>query len=151
MSRARFDEQVVLVTGGSSGIGLAAARLFVAEGAWVVLVGRDADALEAARVELGPQVVTVSADVGRVADVERVVAEVSRKHGHLDVLFANAGMSECPPLRETDDAFFDRLMGVNVKGVFFTFVRALPLFRPGGSAIFTATATHARGKPGDPL
>jgi NAD(P)-dependent dehydrogenase (short-subunit alcohol dehydrogenase family) len=151
MSGARFDKQVVLITGGSSGIGLAAARLFVGEGGQVVLVGRDPAPLEAARGELGPAVLTVSADVGRVDDVERVMAEVKRRHGHLDVLFANAGMSECPPIRETDGAFFDRLMGVNVKGVFFAFVRALPLFHPGGSAIFTATATHARGKPGDPL
>jgi NAD(P)-dependent dehydrogenase (short-subunit alcohol dehydrogenase family) len=71
--------------------------------------------------------------------------------GGIDVLFANAGISECPPIAETDPAFFDRLMGVNVKGVFFSFVRALPLMKPGAAAVFTATATHARGKPGDPL
>ena len=151
MSARRFEDQVVLITGGSSGIGLAAAQLFAAEGARLVLVGRDADPLSSARAQVGGDILTVAADVAQVADVERVVDEVERRHGHLDVLFANAGMSECPPIAETDDAFFERLMGVNVKGVFFTFVRALPLFRPGGSAIFTATATHARGKPGDPL
>jgi NAD(P)-dependent dehydrogenase (short-subunit alcohol dehydrogenase family) len=151
MSEGRFSDQVVLITGGSSGIGLAAAQAFVAEGAQVVLVGRDAGALAAARAQIGSEVSTVVADVGRVDDVERVVAEVKQRHGRLDVLFANAGMSECPPVQETDDAFFERIMGVNVKGVFFMFVRALPLFRPGGSAVFTATATHARGKPGDPL
>ena len=146
----RFTDKVVLITGGSSGIGLAAARAFAAEGAALVLVGRGAEALAAARAELG-DVLTITADVGRVADVERVVAEVERRHGGLDVLFANAGLSECPPLTETDDAFFDRLMATNVKGVFFAFTRALRLFRPGGAAVFTATATHARGKPGDPL
>jgi NAD(P)-dependent dehydrogenase (short-subunit alcohol dehydrogenase family) len=151
MGEARFTDQVVLITGGSSGIGWAAARLFAAEGARLVLVGRDAGALRAAAAQLGGEVLTVAADVGQVADVERVVAEVKQRHGHLDVLFANAGLSECPPIQETDDAFFERIMDVNVKGVFFMFVRALPLFRPGGSAIFTATATHARGKPGDPL
>jgi NAD(P)-dependent dehydrogenase (short-subunit alcohol dehydrogenase family) len=150
VSDLRFSGQVVLITGGSSGIGLAAAQLFVAEGAQVVLVGRDPGALQAAAAKLGGEVLTVAADVGQVADVERVVADVKQRHGHLDVLFANAGMSECPPIQGTDDAFFERIMGVNVKGVFFMFVRALPLFRPGGSAIFTATATHARGKPGDP-
>lgn len=151
MKDGRFVGRVVLVTGGSSGIGLATARLFAAEGAHLVLMGRDAGALQAAAAEIGGDVLTVAADVARVDDVERVVGAVEQRHGHLDVLFANAGMSECPPIQETDDAFFERLMGVNVKGVFFTFVRALPLFRTGGSAIFTATATHARGKPGDPL
>jgi NAD(P)-dependent dehydrogenase (short-subunit alcohol dehydrogenase family) len=151
VSDARFSGQIVLITGGSSGIGLAAAQLFAAEGARVVLVGRDPGALQAAATKLGGEVLTVAADVGQVADVERVVAEVKQRHGHLDVLFANAGMSECPPIQDTDDVFFERIMGVNVKGVFFMFVRALPLFRPGGAAIFTATATHARGKPGDPL
>jgi NAD(P)-dependent dehydrogenase (short-subunit alcohol dehydrogenase family) len=151
MSTARFTGKVVLITGGSSGIGLAAAQLFAAEGAQLVLVGRGPGALAAARAQVGGDVRTVAADVARVDDIERVIAEVKKRHGHLDVLFANAGMSDCPPIVETDDAFFERLMGVNVKGVFFMFVRALPLFRPGGSAIFTATATHARGKPGDPL
>jgi NAD(P)-dependent dehydrogenase (short-subunit alcohol dehydrogenase family) len=151
MSDGRFAGQVVLITGGSSGIGLAAARLFAAEGAQLVLVGRDEGALKVAAAEVGGDVLTVAADVARVDEVERVVESVKQRHGLLDVLFANAGMSECPPIQETDDAFFDRLMGVNVKGVFFTFVRALPLFRPSGAAIFTATATHARGKPGDPL
>jgi len=69
----------------------------------------------------------------------------------IDVLFANAGASECPSLGETDSAFFDRLMSVNVKGVFFAFVKALPLFRAGASAVFTATSTHDRGRPGDAL
>ncbi len=147
----RFEEKVVVITGGSSGIGLAAARLFVAEGARVVLVARDARRLEAARAELGPGATTIAANVAEVADVERAMQNVHRAHGRIDVLFANAGMSECPPLPETDSAFFDQLMGLNVKGVFFSFVKALPLFRAGASAIFTATATHARGKPGDPL
>ena len=146
----RFTAKVVLITGGGSGIGLAAARAFAAEGASLVLAGRGAEALAATRAELG-DVLTVTADVGRVADIERVLAEVERRHGALDVLFANAGMSECPPLAETDDAFFERIMATNVKSVFFTFARALPLFRTGAAAVFTATATHARGRPGDPL
>jgi NAD(P)-dependent dehydrogenase (short-subunit alcohol dehydrogenase family) len=147
----RFEGRVVVITGGSSGIGLAAARLFVAEGAEVVLVARDAGKLADARRELGAQATTVAADVSSVADVARVMAQVAETHGGIDVLFANAGMSECPPIEETDAAFFDRIMGTNVKSVFFGFTGALPLFRPNGSAIFTATATHARGQPGDAL
>ena len=146
----RFEDKVVVITGGSSGIGAAAARAFAREGARLVLVGRGSDALAAIGAEL-PGATTLAADVGEVADVERVMGEVARRHGAVDVLFANAGTSECPPLTETDGAFFDRLMATNVKGVFFAFARALPLFRPGGAAVFTATASHARGRPGDPL
>src|SRR4051794_7539588 len=116
MNSRRFENKVALVTGGSSGIGLEAARLLVGEGAQVVLVGRDQTALERARAEFGGAAFTVSADVALVADIERVMAEVKRVHGGIDVLFANAGMSECPPLAETDSAFFDKLMGINLKG-----------------------------------
>ncbi len=151
MPNSRFAHQVVVITGGSSGIGLSSARLFVREGANVVLVARDAEKLASAARELGSAVSTVAADVSVIADVERVMAHVAREHGGIDVLFANAGMSECPAIADTDSAFFDQIMGLNVKGVFFSFVRALPLFRDHGCAIFTATATHARGKPGDAL
>jgi NAD(P)-dependent dehydrogenase (short-subunit alcohol dehydrogenase family) len=143
-------DKVVVITGGSSGIGLAAAREFAREGARLAIVGRGAEALAAVRAEL-PTALTVAADVAEVSEIERVMSEVERRYGAIDVLFANAGMSECPPISETDSAFFDRIVAVNFKGVFFTFARALPLLRPGGSVVFTATATHARGRPGDPL
>jgi NAD(P)-dependent dehydrogenase (short-subunit alcohol dehydrogenase family) len=146
----RFANKVVLVTGGSSGIGLAAARAFAAEGARLVVVGRRAEALAAVRAELG-DALTIAADVARAPEIARVMREVARRHGGLDVLFANAGMSECPPLAETDDAFFDQIMAANVKSVFFAFTGALPLLRDRGAAVFTATATHARGRPGDAL
>jgi NAD(P)-dependent dehydrogenase (short-subunit alcohol dehydrogenase family) len=86
----------------------------------------------------------------RFSEIDRIVGEVAQRHGGIDVLFANAGMSECPPIAETSEDFFDQIVATNLKGVFFTFARALPLFRPGGAAVFTATATHARGRPGDP-
>jgi NAD(P)-dependent dehydrogenase (short-subunit alcohol dehydrogenase family) len=146
----RFKDKVVVITGGSSGIGLAAAQEFAREGAKLAIVGRSAGALAAVRAE-NPDALTISADVGEVPEIERVMGEVERRHGGIDVLFANAGMSECPPIGETEGAFFDRIMAVNLKGVFFAFARALPLFRPGASVVFTATATHARGRPGDPL
>jgi NAD(P)-dependent dehydrogenase (short-subunit alcohol dehydrogenase family) len=146
----RFQDKVVVITGGSSGIGLAAARAFSREGARLAIVGRGAEALAAIGAEI-PDALTIAADVGQIPEIEHVMSEVERHHGGIDVLFANAGMSECPPLGETDGAFFDRIMAVNLKGVFFSFVRALPLLRPGARVVFTATATHARGRPGDPL
>jgi NAD(P)-dependent dehydrogenase (short-subunit alcohol dehydrogenase family) len=115
-----------------------------------VLVGRRPEPLAALAAEL-PGATTVAADVALVPDIERGMKEVQARHGAIDVLFANAGLSECPPLAETDGAFFDHLMATNVKSVFFAFARALPLLRDGGAAVFTATATHARGRPGDPL
>ncbi len=146
----RFQDKVVVITGGSSGIGLAAAREFAREGAKLAIVGRGADALAAVRAEI-PTALTIAADVGEVSEIERVMSEVERTHGGIDVLFANAGMSDCPPVAETDSAFFDRIIAVNLKGTFFSFARALPLLRSGASVVFTATATHARGRPGDPL
>jgi len=148
---AQFDGKVVVITGGSSGIGLSAARLFRERGARLALVGRGERVLAEAAASLGGDTLAVRADVARVDDVERAVAEVGRVFGQIDVLFANAGLSECPPLRQTDAAFFDHIMGINVKGVFFTFVRALPLMRDGAAAVFTATATHDRARPGDAL
>jgi NAD(P)-dependent dehydrogenase (short-subunit alcohol dehydrogenase family) len=146
----RFQDKIVVITGGSSGIGLAAAREFAREGAKLAIVGRGAEALAAVRAEI-PAALTIAGDVGEVAEIERVMSEVERTHGGIDVLFANAGMSDCPPVAETDSAFFDRIIAVNLKGAFFSFARALPLLRSGASVVFTATATHARGRPGDPL
>lgn len=148
---ARFENQVVVVTGGSSGIGIASAKAFVNEGAKVVLVARDLAKLESAKKDLGASASFISADVSKTEDIERAMASIKHAHGGIDVLFANAGMSECPPIEETTDAFFESIMALNVKGVFFSFIHALPLFRENASAVFTATATHARGKPGDPL
>jgi NAD(P)-dependent dehydrogenase (short-subunit alcohol dehydrogenase family) len=107
--------------------------------------------LEAAKKDLGAMSSIIAADISKTEDVERAMASIKHAHGGIDVLFANAGMSECPPIVDTNSEFFDHIMGINVKGVFFSFIHALPLFRENASAIFTATATHARGRPGDPL
>lgn len=151
MSELKLKNKVALITGGNSGIGLATARLFKAEGASVVIVGRNKNTLESVRDELGGDTTIISADISKVVDIDRVIAEVKNKFGKIDILFANAGISECPPIQETDEGFFDFIMGINVKGVFFTFTKALPILADGASVIFTSSIAHKMGRPGDPL
>ena len=143
--------RVALITGGNSGIGLATARLFKAEGAQLAIVGRNEETLAAAGQELGDGTLAIRADVSKLADIDRVMASVAGKFGRIDVLFANAGMSDCPPIRDTDEAFFDHIIAVNLKGVFFAFTKALPLFSAGAAALFTGSVASAKGRPGDPL
>lgn len=147
----KLSGKVVLVTGGSSGIGLATAQLMHAQGASVVIVGRNADKINEALISIGPRASGVVADVSNLAGIDRVITAVSERHGHIDVLFANAGASHSPPLREVDEAAFDALIGLNFKGVFFTITRALPLLAQGASVILTGSAAADMGRWGDPL
>jgi NAD(P)-dependent dehydrogenase (short-subunit alcohol dehydrogenase family) len=144
----RFDGKIVVVTGGSSGIGLATAKRFVDEGAHVVITGRRENELKDAAAFIAKNVTTVVGDVARLDDLDRLYAHVEQTHGHIDILFANAGAGTIAPLAAATEAHFDQTFSVNVKGLFFTVQKALPLFRDGGSIILTSSVSNIMGLQG---
>lgn len=143
----RFDGKRVLITGGTTGIGLATAKKFTAEGARVAVCGRSEDSLEAARSDL-PGVVAIRADVSKLVDVEAMAAQVADTLGGVDILFANAGIARFDPLLDFDEATFDAVMDTNVKGLFFTVQRIVPLMEAGGVVLLTGSVAPKKGQPG---
>ncbi|WP_280261759.1 glucose 1-dehydrogenase [Nocardia abscessus] len=152
-SNSRFDGQVALITGGSSGMGLATARRLLTEGARVVITGRDKARLDAAVEELNgdDRVVAIQGDAGRVADLDALAAAIRDRHGRLDVVFANAGVASFRPHAEITEDEFDRVVDANFKGVFFTIQKALPLLSEHASIVINASWTLHRGLPGASL
>jgi len=146
-SGASHAGKTVLITGGTSGIGRAAAELFHAAGARVVVTGQDPASLDAARRELPPDVRVVAADARSIADAARLARVVADELGHLDVVFLNAGIARLAPFEAVDEAFYADHMDINVKGVVFTLQRVLPLIREGGSVIVTTSVSDAKGSP----
>jgi len=140
--------KIALVTGGTSGLGLATAKRFVAEGARVVVTGRRPAELDAAVKELGGSAIGVRGDVSVLADLDRLYATIRATHGRLDVLFANAGGGSFLPLGEITEAQFDKLFGINVKGTLFTVQKALPLMAAGGSVVLNGSMVSVKGVPG---
>ena len=140
--------KIAVITGGSSGIGLATAKRFVEEGAHVVITGRREKELKEAAAFIERNVTTVVGDVSRLEDLDRLYAVVKEKHGHLDILFANAGAGTIAPLAVATEAHFDQTFDVNVKGLFFTVQKALPLFKDGGSIILNSSVSNVLGLPG---
>lgn len=141
----RLNGKVAVVTGANSGIGLATAKRFAEEGAFVYITGRRLDELQKAAEEIGPQATPVQGDVTRLDDLDRLVQTVRDGHGRIDVLVANAGLGQVEPLGQITEASFDLTFGVNVKGVVFTVQKALPLMRAGGSIILTGSTTASMG------
>lgn len=135
----RFKDKVVLVTGGTSGIGLAAARQFIDEGATVIVVGRDAGTVAAAQRELGARASGIAADVARTADLDALFRRIGETHGRIDVLYANAGLARLAPVASTSEEVFDQIMGANFRGAYFTAQKALPLLVDGGAIVFTTS------------
>src|SRR5467141_948796 len=143
----RLDGKIALVTGGNSGIGLATAKQFVHEGAYVFITGRRGAELAAAVKEIGRNVAGVQGDVSNVADVERLFAQIKQEKGKLDIVFANAGVVRYAALGAISEEFFDSIFDTNVKGVLFTVQKALPLLPDGASIILSASMVGSKGLP----
>jgi NAD(P)-dependent dehydrogenase (short-subunit alcohol dehydrogenase family) len=147
----RFEDKVVVITGGSDGIGLASAKLFAAEGALVYITGRRQALLEEAVSQIGPSAVGVQGDVTNLADLARLYEHIERDHGKVDVVFANAGMHEPVPLEAIEEAHFDATFGLNVKGLLFTVQKALPLMTDGGAIVLNGSIAGSKAYPGQSL
>ncbi|MGF6127876.1 NAD(P)-dependent dehydrogenase (short-subunit alcohol dehydrogenase family) [Pseudomonas frederiksbergensis] len=144
----KLKNKVAFITGGTSGIGLETAKLFRAEGAEVVIVGSNADRLEAAGRELDGQATLIQADVRKVADIERAVEEARLKFGHIDIVFANAGASTVAPLEAITPDYVEDNLALNFNGTFFTIQKTAPLIPAGGSIIVTTSFLNTIGMPG---
>ena len=144
----RLEGKIAVITGGSSGIGLATAHRFVQEGAYVFIIGRGQREIDSAVNQIGKNVSGIQGDVSNPADLDRVYARVKQVKGRIDILFANAGVYEFASLGSVTEAHFDKMFGVNVKGVLFTVQKALPLFQDGGSIILTASIAGSKGYEG---
>jgi NAD(P)-dependent dehydrogenase (short-subunit alcohol dehydrogenase family) len=142
----RLEGKVAVITGGNSGIGLATAKQFVAEGAYVFLTGRRQPELDAAVKQIRHNVTAIQSDVAKLADLDRLFATVRAEKSRIDILFANAGTAEFAALGEITEEHFDRIFDTNVKGLPFTVQKALPLMPDGASIILNASIVASKGQ-----
>lgn len=143
----KLDGKIAVITGGNSGLGLATAKQFVAEGAYVFITGRRQEALDAAVKEIGQNVTGIQGDISNLADLDRLYATVKEQKGRIDILFANAGLGEFAPLGQVTEAHFDKIFGINVKGTLFTVQKALPLIPDGGAIVMNGSMVSLKGLP----
>ena len=143
----RLADKNILITGGNSGIGLAAAQEFDREGARVAICGLNEASLQAAKATLGAGSLAVRADVSKLTDLDTMFATIKREFGHLDGVLVNAGYSVFLPFEEVTEQNFDKVIAVNLKGAYFTIQKALPLLRQGSSVIINASVTARKGWP----
>jgi len=141
----RLEGKIALITGGTTGIGLASAQEFVAQGATVFITGRRQAELDKAVAAIGPRAIGIQGDVAKLEDLDRIYREIAEKAGHLDILFANAGGGDMLALGSITEEHFDRIFDANVKGTLFTVQKALPLLRDGGSILLTSSTTSVQG------
>ena len=144
---AKLEGKIALVTGGNSGIGLATAKRFVNEGAYVFITSRRERELAAAVKEIGSNVTGVQGDVSNLGDLDRLFAQIKREKGRLDIVFANAGVAKYAPLDKITEELYDSIFSINVKGLLFTVQKALPLLPNGASIILNASIVASKGLP----
>jgi NAD(P)-dependent dehydrogenase (short-subunit alcohol dehydrogenase family) len=141
----KLEGKIAVITGGNSGIGLASAKRFVSEGAYVFITGRRQKEIDAAVSEIGKNVMGIQGDVSNLTDLDRLYNTVKDQKGHLDILFANAGIAQFSSLGEISEEHFDNIFRINVKGLLFTIQKALPLLQDGGSIILNASVASSKG------
>src|SRR5438034_3301034 len=141
----KLEGKIALITGGNGGIGLAAAKQFVNEGAYVFITGRREQELAAAVKEIGRNVTGVQGDVSNLGDLDRLFAQIKREKGQIDIVFANAGVAKYAPLGSITEELYDSIFDINVKGLLFTMQKALPLLPDGASIILNASIVASKG------
>jgi len=141
----KLEGKVALITGGSSGIGMATAREFASEGAQVYITGRRKPELDAAAAALGSGVTAIQGDVSKPKDLDRIYGQIGQEKGHVDIVFANAGVADFAPIGSITEEHFDKIFGINVKGAMLTAQKALPLMPDGGTIILTGSEASIRG------
>ncbi|HEX3536278.1 MAG TPA: glucose 1-dehydrogenase [Stellaceae bacterium] len=143
----KLEGKTALITGGSAGIGLATAKQFVEEGAFVYITGRRPRELDAAVTSIGSNVTAIQGDVSNLVDLDRIYAQIGREKGRVDIVFANAGLGDLMPLGSITEEHFDYIFGINVKGLLFTAQKALPLMPNGGTILLTGSIVGIKGFP----
>ena len=143
----KLNDKVAVITGATSGMALATAKLFVEEGAYVFITGRRQKQLDDAVKAIGRNVTGVQGDASSLADLDRLYETVKKQKGRIDVLFASAGTGEFAPIGQVTEEQFDKTFGVNVRGTLFTVQKALPLFSDGGSIIMNGSIAGSMGFP----
>jgi NAD(P)-dependent dehydrogenase (short-subunit alcohol dehydrogenase family) len=144
---SKLNGKVAVITGGSSGIGLAAAKSFVAEGAYVFITGRRQSELDKAKAAIGKNVTTVQGDVANLADLDNLYATVKQEKGKIDIVVASAGFVERVAIDKVTPEHFDKTFGINARGAFFSVQKALPLMNDGGSVVMVSSGLHLMGLP----
>lgn len=143
----RYTDKTILITGGTTGIGLATAKHFLAEGARVMVTGRTQATIESAQAELGENAIAVYSDASSLADIDALAEKVKQVYGKLDVLFVNAGLGRFLPFETTTEAAFDEMLDLNAKGPFFAVQKLVPLMPPGSAVVLTTSIANVKGIP----
>ena len=143
----RFNGKTALITGGTTGIGLATAKLFISEGARVIVTGRAPATIKAAQVELGVNAIVIKSDATSLTDMDALTEKVKETFGKLDVLFVNAGYGEFVPFEAVTEKVYDEMFNLNAKGPYFIVQKLVPLMKDGSSVVFTTSLANVKGMP----